>query len=388
MPQSVDLFFYVQHLLGIGHLKRAERLAEAAAKAGLTVAFVTGGVLGEAPQAIRGITRYQLSPALKTRDENFSELIDEEGRALDEAGRTARRDRLLQLLHDLRPRALLLEMFPFGRRQMRFELEPLLEAAHRMQPRPFVLSSVRDILTTTKQPGKVEWVVERLKRWFDFVLVHGDQKLVDFAQTFPAAEQVAEQLYYTGYVTGQAAIKPASGEKREVLVSTGGGAVAEGLVRAALAARALTSLKEAPWRVLIGHNLPEKPFQDLKAAAPQGVVVERSRGDFLSLLAGARLSISQAGYNTTLEVLAAGVPAVVVPFAAGSETEQTLRAELLAKAGRLVVVKEASLSPQSLAEGIERALKFSPPPLQLDLAGAEKSAQFLLRLLQKSGAAC
>ncbi len=41
------VFFYVQHLLGIGHLVRASRIAHAMAKAGLDVTVVTGGSIIE-----------------------------------------------------------------------------------------------------------------------------------------------------------------------------------------------------------------------------------------------------------------------------------------------------------------------------------------------------
>src|SRR3546814_1376067 len=68
--------------------------------------------------------------------------------------------------------------------------------------------------------------------------------------------------------------------------------------------------------------MPEDDFRASAASAPDGVAVERARSDFVDLLCRARLSISQGGYNTLMEVLATGVPGVVVPFAGGSETEQ------------------------------------------------------------------
>ena len=102
--------------------------------------------------------------------------------------------------------------------------------------------------------------------------------------------------------------------------------------------------------------MAEAVFRDLTARAPAGVTVERSRPDFRSLLARGRLSISQAGYNTVLETMTAGIPAVVVPFAAGSETEQSLRARLLAQRGALTLVDEATLTPASLATAIAAAL--------------------------------
>ncbi len=161
-----------------------------------------------------------------------------------------------------------------------------------------------------------------------------------------------------------------------------GGAVAAPLVEAALGARALSPLDAATWRLLVGPNTPEAEFQDLAARAPAGFVVERARPDFRALLARARLSISQAGYNTVLEVLAAGIPAVVAPFAAGSETEQSLRAGLLAERGALTVVEEATLGPETLAAAVRAALARdtggrAPGLAGLDTSGADKMARIV-----------
>jgi predicted glycosyltransferase len=99
------------------------------------------------------------------------------------------------------------------------------------------------------------------------------------------------------------------------------------------------------------------------------MTVERTRRDFTALLAGCALSVSQAGYNTVLEVLRAGPPAVFVPFAAAGEREQSLRAELLAARGLASVVPEDGLSGASLAAGIAHALRQAPDRPRLDLAG-------------------
>lgn len=44
MTGRCDVLLYVQHLLGIGHIRRAAVLARAFQKAGLKVVFVTGGL--------------------------------------------------------------------------------------------------------------------------------------------------------------------------------------------------------------------------------------------------------------------------------------------------------------------------------------------------------
>ncbi len=382
MSRQADVLFYVQHLLGIGHLRRAQVIARAAAAAGLELLFVSGGIT-EPDLDVGGAELLPLEPAIRSEDEHFHRLVTGTGQPVDAAIEALRRDRLLALMAARRPRVLLTEMFPFGRRQMRFELLPLMAAARAAPWRPQVVASVRDILTTLKQPGKAAWILETVQRHYDRVLVHGDPALVPFDRTFPEAAAIADRLSYTGYVVERA---PDSGSAAaagsgEVLVSTGGGAVAEPLVTAALAARALSPLAAAPWRVLIGENLPEARFRALAAMAPAGVTVERSRPDFLALLAACRLSISQAGYNTTLEVLAAGRPALVVPFAAGAETEQTLRARQLQEQRRMVVVEEAGLTPERLAGGIARALALPPPPpLAIRLDGAAETARQLAAL--------
>jgi predicted glycosyltransferase len=72
------------------------------------------------------------------------------------------------------------------------------------------------------------------------------------------------------------------------------------------------------------------------------------------------------------------VRAVLVPFAAGGESEQSLRAELLAARGAAVVVPEAQLTPQALAHAVNRAARAPRPAAELvDLNGAQRSAELL-----------
>ncbi len=380
---GADVLFYVQHLLGIGHLRRAALLARALGRAGLDVVFVTGGVA--VPEMDVGGARVAQLPPVRTRDARFLALVDERGREVDEAWKAARAECLLAIFHETRPKTLLIEMFPFGRRQMRFELLPRLEAAGAARPRPRIVSSLRDVLTAQRNPEKVRWIVETFERYFDLVLVHGDPEFLPLERSFPEAREIADKTRYTGYVVDAVSSAKASNGAGEVIVSTGGGAAAGPLVDAAIEARALSPLKDAPWRVLIGHNYPEAQFRVAARKAPDGVIVERARDDFRALLASARLSISQAGYNTLLEVLAAGVPALVVPFAAESETEQTLRAQAFAERGMLTVVGEADLSPHKLATGINQALTQTSPAAGrgltgIRLRGAEETAEIVCDL--------
>lgn len=373
------VLFYVQHLLGIGHLKRAATVARAMQAAGLEVTLVSGGppVPG---LDVGGARLLQLDP-VRAGDLYFKVLLDENGAAIDDAFRQRRRERLLTAFADMQPQIVVTELFPFGRRQLRSELMPLIEAAWAMHPRPALVSSVRDILVQPPKPERVVEMVDLADRWYDLVLVHGDPSLIPFEHTFPLADRLKGRIRYTGYVVEPPPANAGAAGKGEVIVSAGGGAVSEPLLAAALEARAMTRLANAPWRLLAGPSLDDGVVARLRDAAPAGVTVERARPDFTTLLANCTLSISQGGYNTVMEVLAARCRAVIVPYAGGLETEQTLRARLLAERGTLTVVDEKALSPTALAAAVDTALDAPRPDAAgIDTGGAAATARILAAL--------
>jgi len=369
------ILFYVQHLLGIGHQRRGATLTRAMQAAGFDVTYVSGG--HTIPNLDLGGARLAQLPPTRAVDIYFKKLVDAEDRPIDDAWRDNRRDRLLDIYDACDPHIVILELFPFGRRQMRFELLPLLDRAIAAAHRPLIVSSVRDILVAPPKPERLTEMLDRVRTYFDHVLVHGDPDLIPFDATFPHAREIADRIAYTGYVVDRTGRRSGPGGDgwQEVVVSAGGGAVGEKLLRAAMKARAATGLADRTWRVLVGAAATEDEFDALSAAAPAGVIVERARGDFPSLLMNCTLSISQAGYNTVMECLQAGCRAVVVPYAGGLETEQTRRADLLAERGLLTVLPEADLSPSNLAAAIKRAMAGDPPQTgRLNTDGAARTA--------------
>ena len=377
------LLFWVQHLLGIGHLRRTATLARALQGDGFEVTVVSGGL--PLPGLDLGGASFVQLPPVRAVDIYFKDLRDRAGLPIDDDWREQRRDTLLSVFAEVGPEILVTELFPFGRRQFRFELVPLLEAAQAQSPRPLIACSVRNILVQPPNEDRRLEMVELARRFYDLVLVHGDPGLVTFEETFPLVAQVQDLVRYTGYVVDRP--EQAGGSVRttgtrvghgEVLVSAGGGAVSEPLLRAALAARPLTTAATVPWRLLVGHNVAPEVFDDLRSASAPGITVERARSDFTQLLRNCLLSVSQGGYNTVMEVLDAGVRAVVVPYAGGLETEQTLRAERLGGRGVLHVLAEEALTPEHLARAVDDALRAPPPSaVALDTGGAASTARLL-----------
>ncbi|MCU0837263.1 MAG: glycosyl transferase [Rhodospirillales bacterium] len=376
---AVRIFFYVQHLLGIGHLKRASVLANAMATAGFDVAVAVGG--GDMPYIrFPGCSRVLLPP-VRAADASFKVLLDADGAPIDAAFRDRRAHRLVSEFAALHPQILLIEQFPFGRRQFRFELMPLLEAARSRRPPPLIVCSLRDILVHKHDPERTREMLAIASRFFDRILVHGDPQLIPLDASFPYVAQLREKITYTGYVCEPAAADAGGGSegRDEVIVMAGGGAVGAPLMRLALAARPQTSLADSVWRLITGPNLDAAAFAEFAGQRQSGVIVERWRSDVRALLRRARLAISQGGYNTIMDLLATGVPAVVVPFASETETEQRRRVRALAALRALTACEADGQSPNLLAAAIEQALTSPPAIVDVDLRGAETTAVLLSR---------
>jgi len=130
-------------------------------------------------------------------------------------------------------------------------------------------------------------------------------------------------------------------------------------------------LSEEDWHGLqvAGRNLPG--FTLLRTVPDVGAVMEE---------VGA--SVSRCGYNTTLDILFSGVPALVVPFGEGHEDEQMKRARRLERLGLLRVLDPEGLDGQTLANGIRALETFRPDLARLELDGAENTVEWIDRRLR------
>lgn len=380
---SGRVFIHVQHLLGSGHVRRAAAIGTTLAARGFDVEIASGGP--PIPGLTTGGARLFQLPPLRVRDASFQVLIDENGRPVDESWRAMRRDRLLARCKTHLPDVVITELFPFGRRALEFELLPLIDLVRSMRPRPLIVCSLRDVLVAPRDPEKTARAVRRAREWFDRILVHGDPGLIDLPASYPAARALADKITYTGYVASPpcADAPPGDGDG-EVLVSAGGGAVGARLFGAALGARQAGAAAGRTWRLLLGSDLPAADRAQLMAAAGPGLVAEPARTDFVSLLRRCHVSVSQAGYNTVVDLMETNARAVLVPFATEGETEQSQRAAALHARGWAELMAEAELSPQRLAAAIERVATRPPSSVAtVNCAGALETARTIERLLSR-----
>ena len=137
--------------------------------------------------------------------------------------------------------------------------------------------------------------------------------------------------------------------------------------------------RRLPLRIIAGPFLPEAEWQTLCQGVGDhpGVTLVRHVPDMVAEMRRARLSISQCGYNTALDVVVSGVSALLVPYAAKGENEQSRRAAALADLGAVRHFDGVLTDPAAFAAAIEGALDFCPRPAALALDGAPRTAAIL-----------
>ncbi len=374
---------YVQHLLGIGHLQRSLNLATELVREDFEVQLVSGGLPQQLPLA-EAVQLRQLPPVYSP-DGSFARLLDANGNDIDSQWRASRKQQLLELFTSFAPQALITETFPFGRRMMRFELIPLLEAA-KNHPRCLqIIASIRDILQPKTKPGRDQEICDLVDHFYDHVLVHGDEKIARLADSFKLADRIDDKIAYSGYICStNPVLASAQDGSDEVLVSAGGSVTGSQILKTAIEARPKCRLRHLQWRILVSLSIPDSMFQELRLLATDGIHIERNRPDFSELVKHARLSISQAGYNTITDILNTDTAAVVIPYAEADEIEQTMRAQKLQDIGRVIMLRQADLSATALADAIDRSSTLMTS-LEVNLEGATNSANLISRWLLDAG---
>jgi len=376
----MKVLIVVTHLLGTGHLSRALTLGRAFAAAGHQVQVASGGF--PAPQLdTDGVGLVQLPP-LRSDGVDFTRLLTPGGTVADDDYLGVRIRALTGALNALKPDILITELYPFGRRSLAGEFDLLLQAAHNQPRRPVILGSVRDILAPPSKPKKVTRADDVISTFYDAVLVHSDPQITRLEVSWPVSEVLAEKLRYTGYVTAPPpAEHPGGAGQNEVLVTAGGGDVGDHLFETALAAAHRDPARQ--WRLLVGGS-NAKDRADRFNAGGSPAIAEPVRPDFRQMLNHAAALIGMCGYNTAMDVLQTGIPAVLIPFDAGKEVEQTLRAQSLGTLDGISVLPDAGMTPDRLLAALDQVTR--APARSRDLMQFDGAARTVGIALELAGA--
>lgn len=322
-------------------------------------------------------------------NETFTRLIPGEpgyrvGEVQDE-----RRRIIYSLFEEKRPDIFIVELYPFGRSIFGAELEPLLQHIREAKfGNMKVVCSLRDILVEKKDPAAYESrVLEKLNRYFDLLLIHSDPGMQPLDETFGRLADIKIPLEYAGFISQRA--DPAAGVelRRELGVSTGGklivasaGGGRSGYKLLDAVLEAFDLLREhspAQLEIFCGPFMDQDEYEKLAVRSAPGRRIRRYTKRFVDYLSAADLSVSLAGYNTCMNLLATKVPALVFPYA--RQQEQPMRAEKMKKYLPMAVLDEADLQPDTLCRHMTQMLDREKAGVQVpvNLNGASNAARFL-----------
>lgn len=129
---------------------------------------------------------------------------------------------------------------------------------------------------------------------------------------------------------------------------------------------ALGQLREAGVEVAAIHLAGEKAKADVEEAYRKAGVPATVYGfcsDMVSIYRQTSLAISRSGANSCLELALFGIPAILVPLPASARDHQKANAKAMMNAGAAMLLEQAALTPDRLAETI-RNLATHPVEMQ------------------------
>ncbi|MDP9444908.1 MAG: glycosyltransferase [Actinomycetota bacterium] len=275
------------------------------------------------------------------------------------------------------------------------ELDPALSALRRTGSARMVLG-LRDVLDDP-EVTRHEWhgsrTVEAVRDLYDQVWVYGDPRLYDARVEYVLPPVVTDKVVFTGYVGGR---RPGNLRTRYrtgdvvhppgrpyVLCTVGGGQDGGTVARAVVDA---TMPPGHDGILLTGPYMPSDLRRQLLRAAERrpDLHVHEFVPDADQLVAGAAAAVAMGGYNTVCELLAAGLPTLLVPRVT-PRTEQAIRAERLQRAGLVTVLAPASATPQRLSAWFRHAVtaRRTPHPVAVDLGGLDRIPALADRLVDR-----
>ncbi len=384
----MKIVYYCQHVLGMGHYFRSLEICKAFK--GHDVILVSGGspMNMPVPEYVREVSLLPLR-----MDPDFTGLESDSDIGTVDQIKALRQQALYDLFFSECPDLFMVELFPFGRKAFGFELIPIFDGIRQRKLCPSrVVCSLRDVLVEKNDTQAYESrVIAALNQWFDALLIHSDAAIVKLDETFSRMTDIKIPVVYTGFVTPRPLKEDRTFIRHKldiaddsllIVASAGGGKVGFVLLDAVIRAFERISLEvDVYLQVFTGPFMENDAFCHLQKMRTDRISVSRFTPDFPAYLSAADLSVSMAGYNTCMNILAARVPSLVWPFS--QNREQRLRAERISEMGGMRILEDADLESKQLAALLTRNLTEQVrPAYPIDLEGAVHTANWSLSWME------
>ena len=367
---------YSHDTYGLGHLRRSMRIAAAVAdrEPRAHVLIATGSPVASSFPLPSGVDVVRL-PAV-TKDESGGYRTRTLG--TDLAATVRMRSSLIAAsVQSFSPDVMLVDHAPDG---LCGELLPVLLGPNRP---PRIVLGLRDIIDHAFRVGqrwRSDGVWDLIRAAYDEILVYGDERVCTTAQELEVTRRTGVPVRHVGYVAGKATPAGTQVEGRpQILLTTGGGGDGAPVIERYLSFLE-TYAPAVDVAVVTGPLLSRRRRARISqaSAAIPNLEIHEFVPDLFERMAHSAGVVAMAGYNTTAEILATGVPALLFPRR-HPRLEQWIRAERLAQQADLRVAAAEDITDSELggwtAHCMARTLR-QPADLRLD--GANGAAAALL----------
>ena len=377
----MKILMYSHDSYGLGHLRRTLALAEAFvdAETGTSILILTGSTVSSAFRMSFGIDLVKLPSAVKVA----SRVYEPSRMPIDfEDLKNLRTSLILSAVKSFDPDAFMVDKAPLG---MKREVYPALEFLHAERPSTLTVLGLRDVMD---DPARIRrnWregrISSAIETFYDTILVYGPREIYDPLPEYGLSDAALRRCHYVGYVGRAPTPEETSDLEFEpgyVLVTAGGGGDGFHLLK-----NYLESLRG-----------PEPTFESLMVTGPMmddasmrkierlarglRVRVMEFRADMERLILGAGAVVSMGGYNTTVELLVARKPALIVPRVE-PRVEHLIRAKQLADLGLVDMIHPRDLTPRLMRSKVEKLLErdqASAPRVEVDHSGASRAVDLV-----------
>jgi predicted glycosyltransferase len=366
--------FFSHDGFGLGHVRRntlvARALLDREPDADITI--VTGLAVRPTWAGLGAMRIVQVPPLVKdstgsyrTTDTTFPAAVELRARAF------------LEAVGELAPDVVVVDRHPYG---VAGELRPGLDRA--VGDGAALVLGLRDILddaaTVRRELAGPGW--DGAAALYDEVLTYGERVLCDHEAEYglPVTPR------YCGWVVDRAL--PGVRDRSLLVVTGGGGGDGDDVYRLGID---VTLARPQLRTVLVAGPYADSMLADRLADRSEPgdrVRVLRNMSDCAALMARAGAVLQMAGYNSTLEALAAGMRPILVPRRA-PRREQAIRAVRLAAMDVADVVDD-EVSPEELTWLLGRPRVLPPGALDaagIRLDGAERAAAAIRDLAGTAG---
>ena len=377
MVAGKRILICAQNLRGAGHFVRSLEIGRSLA-ADNEVYLTSGSRPVPRPPSGRTVHHVSLPAVYRKQGRLLATAPD---LSIDECLRE-RRATLHALVEQTAPDYLLIEAFPFSKWVLYDEYVDLITLVKAVNSSARVVSIARDILAPVvddppdlRQGDRARAV---FSNYFDGVLIHSDPNFIRVEESVGWAPRIEVPLQYTGYVSEK--IKDSHGESKEpaesgphILVSCGGDGWMP-FVHRSVEAWDLIGDQFGGGRMTIMmplHNSANARNRLVSELQGTNVTIQDFATDFLSRLQVADLSISQAGYNTSMNLLETRRRSILVPHP--DKVDQLLRSPRFVERGLAQTIHPNDLRAELLATAIRIAFSQPPPQHDIDLDGAAQT---------------